>query len=520
MPAARASAHVMASIDNRGPFFAASCIPESSSGIRESHAEEDVPLDAFAVPLVRCGRTSGNCDGTDEDIAPDQGHRKTRRSEGHAYTSTNGSVRAHPQGLLRALCVVAMLLVPVLMLLVAVQSIHWMQSVHSTLAATAARNAATAFALSPKLAPGLTGATCDKMLRDPTSLLRRMWAADAWAKMQPGGSACWDVVRDGGGRHTQTPGHFFSETLKGAACKSNWFEGNVGRLGNVGQPPKFAEDAAALVGFDESIDAYCAAEVGKLDKYLRLRHAERCVKANLNILSLFGSRVPYNVCRNLEWQTCAAQGRLPGQGSAGIRFAKAPRTLDATGSSGKPLDGCCGWLPNSTLPPWSTAHRQHAYGFATDDVFFLEVCVFNQVCRNREDLFTLNAGDTFHCDFSEEYFHDLQGILLSPWSEPKEAMQCTRKAIHKMHAHNLCTRRGRLGTRRDDGGSDGGADDGTPGTAFCSCTDKESGRSDDGKPSCSMCWDAATLDADGKAPGDCSGVVGCNHQLYSFCHST
>ena len=72
--------------------------------------------------------------------------------------------------------------------------------------------------------------------------------------------------------------------------------------------------------------------------------------------SLFGSRVPYNVCRNLEWQRRAqSDGRLPGQGSAGIRFAKAPRTLDASGSSGKPFDGCCGWLPNSTLPPWSTA---------------------------------------------------------------------------------------------------------------------------------------------------------------------
>ena len=389
-----------------------------------------------------------------------------------------------------------------------------------TTAAAAARGAAAVSAPGPKPTPGLTSAKCDNILRDPTSLLRRMWAADAWAKMQPGGSACWDVMRDGGGTRKQAPEQFFSDTLKGAACKSNWFEGNEGRLGNVGQPPKFAEEAAALLGFDETIDAYCAAKVGKLDKYLRLRHAERCVKANLNILSLFGSRVPYNVCRNLEWQTCAAQGRLPGQGSAGIRFAKAPRTLDATGSSGKPFDGCCGWLPNSTLPPWSTVHRKHAYGFATDDVFFLEVCIFNQICRNHEDLFTMNVGDVFHCDFSEEHFHDLQKILLSPWSEPKDAMSCTRRVIHDMHARSLCTRRGRLETRRDDGRSDDGSHDRTAGApSFCSCTDKESFRSDGGKPSCSMCWDAATLDDPGaKAPGDCSGVVGCDHELCGFCH--
>ncbi len=65
-------------------------------------------------------------------------------------------------------------------------------------------------------------------------------------------------------------------------------------------------------------------------------HAERCVKANLNILSLHGERLPYNICRNLEWQTCAAQGKLPGQGTSKldgtldrtIKFAKAPRTLE------------------------------------------------------------------------------------------------------------------------------------------------------------------------------------------------
>ena len=31
-------------------------------------------------------------------------------------------------------------------------------------------------------------------------------------------------------------------------------------------------------------------------------HAERCIAANYNILSLYGDRLPYNICRNLEWQ--------------------------------------------------------------------------------------------------------------------------------------------------------------------------------------------------------------------------
>ena len=64
-------------------------------------------------------------------------------------------------------------------------------------------------------------------------------------------------------------------------------------------------------------------------------HAERCVRANVNILSLYGDRLPYNICRNLEWQMCAAQGKLPGQGTnldgtrdRTIKFAKAPRELE------------------------------------------------------------------------------------------------------------------------------------------------------------------------------------------------
>jgi hypothetical protein len=27
-----------------------------------------------------------------------------------------------------------------------------------------------------------------------------------------------------------------------------------------------------------------------------------CVRANVNILSLYGTAIPYNTCRNLEWQ--------------------------------------------------------------------------------------------------------------------------------------------------------------------------------------------------------------------------
>jgi len=133
---------------------------------------------------------------------------------------------------------------------------------------------------------------------------------------------------------------FFSDTLSGAHCDTNWYEGNNGDLGRV--TPSFAEPAPALLGFDSPIDTYCAANKppprqarGQRQHY---GHAGECVNANLNILSLYGDRLPYNLCRNLEWMTCAAKGLLPGQGWGGqvsraggsreIRFAFRPSDLD------------------------------------------------------------------------------------------------------------------------------------------------------------------------------------------------
>jgi|EP00966_Prymnesium_polylepis_P219264 hypothetical protein len=72
-------------------------------------------------------------------------------------------------------------------------------------------------------------------------------------------------------------------------------------------------------------------------------HAGGCVNANHNILSLYGERVPYNLCRNLEWMVCATQGKLPGQGGKTLRFAHVPSALKVMG--GKPLGQCGGWRP-------------------------------------------------------------------------------------------------------------------------------------------------------------------------------
>jgi len=241
-------------------------------------------------------------------------------------------------------------------------------------------------------------------------------------------------------------------------------------LGTVNGGPRFPRppgktSTPALLGFDETIDAHCATQLGGFDKGPG-GHAERCVAANRNILSLYGDRVPYNICRNLEWQVCAAQGKLPDQGSRTLIFAVAPNALDPSGATGKPLGACKGWVP-PRVPEGGV------YGYATDDIFYLEVCMLNQICTNGEQLFNLRAGEEFTCQYSSESFRELQRLLLTPAEPaPPTAARCTRTTLTTLQERKV---------------------------------------DDDGGPSCAACWRAS------RGPGDCSKLAGCNKGRCAFC---
>ena len=126
------------------------------------------------------------------------------------------------------------------------------------------------------------------------------------------------------------------------------------------------------------IDEYCNAT--------RFNHVASCVRANVNILALFGTEIPYNLCRNFEWQLCAAMGKLPGQGSTMIRFAVAPRGLQIDGPRG--LGSCGGYVP---LGVENCPHR----GYASSDIFFLEVrCSSRCLCLVRSPVTTVTASQT------------------------------------------------------------------------------------------------------------------------------
>ena len=105
-------------------------------------------------------------------------------------------------------------------------------------------------------------------------------------------------------------------------------------------------------------------------------------------------------------------GRLPGQLTKTIKFSVPPQSLDPGPSSKKPFGKCRGWRD------W---HTDCESGFATDDVFYLELCVYNQICTHGERLFTLGKGEAFTCKVNVRRFNELRDLLLETpdWGAPR-----------------------------------------------------------------------------------------------------
>jgi len=204
------------------------------------------------------------------------------------------------------------------------------------------------------------------------------------------------------GRTTRSA--FFEDAWLGTSCSRNWYTGNRGTLGTIGPASNQSREhytaaAPALLGFDESIDDYCFRHGGK-NPGGASGHAIACVRANINILSLYGRRIPYNTCRNIEWQICAALGRLPGQGSNAIRFAKAPGSLQPNDGP-HPIGSCSGYAP---LGCWN--------GYASSDIFFLESCFYSMMCRNRKQLFSMPVGEDWSCEPDRPGFERMRDMIL------------------------------------------------------------------------------------------------------------
>merc|ERR1712031_149562 len=108
----------------------------------------------------------------------------------------------------------------------------------------------------------------------------------------------------------------------------------------------------------------------------------------------------YNQCRNLEWQICAAMGKLPGQGGVEIQFATPPSSIAFDGP----------WFHHCT--GYKTAPCSSSHGFANDDVFFTEVCTYSIICSNGNELLDLSDGQSWRCNLSDSGMQWLKEKLL------------------------------------------------------------------------------------------------------------
>jgi len=191
---------------------------------------------------------------------------------------------------------------------------------------------------------------------------------------------------------------YFHELEDGQGCDQNWF---VGSLGGKNVLPTFTEAAPALLGFDESIASYCIGHPGDENppKGWERGHPSWCVNSNINILAIFNG--PYSLCANLKWQVCAAQGKLPGQrGQRIIKFARAPGNMPIADGP-HPFGKCSGFKPKGC-----------DYGYGTDDIYFLEICLYSFLCDNGADLFGLKVAAGFQCVLSQARFRLLRTLLM------------------------------------------------------------------------------------------------------------
>ena len=169
----------------------------------------------------------------------------------------------------------------------------------------------------------LTSNKCHALMSDPTSKFWTLWGSKAWEKLPNGENGCWT----GGG-------DFFENVLGGGQCDTNWYEGAKGNLGRPEMRPPFTAEAPALLGFDESIYAFCSTLVGQPTNFIKANGldfneelAQRCVDANINILRIISStRKPWTMCQNLRWVLCALTGKVS-RPSAPSRRAPTPTPL-------------------------------------------------------------------------------------------------------------------------------------------------------------------------------------------------
>lgn len=198
-------------------------------------------------------------------------------------------------------------------------------------------------------ATSLNSAKCSAHMRDPRHKFYTIWGRQGWRTRGYGQEACWG------------DGNWFDWVAGGNNCNQNWGP-------NLKAPTVF--------GFAESMEAFCNEKAGRGWTWNSGDPTWACGNAGLNILRT-GS---WNMCRNAEWMVCVVQGKAcwGGGGDGQILFSIAPSMLDMADFDS----------------------RQGFY--SENDIYYLEVCVLNEMCSNHDELFTKAVGEPFFCKFDRQ----------------------------------------------------------------------------------------------------------------------
>ena len=136
---------------------------------------------------------------------------------------------------------------------------------------------------------------------------------------------------------------------------------------------------------------FCNQRAGSVT--MRYNIHEACKHAGLNVLRIN----VWNMCRNLEWVLCAVRGGIAygGGGEPALLFTLAPQALDMR-----------------MFDEDGFHQARHSCGdYAENAIYYLEVCILNEICGNRDELFGTPMGQPFYCQLDLGGYQALIAVL-------------------------------------------------------------------------------------------------------------
>mmetsp|Transcript_6694 Transcript_6694/g.11491 ORF Transcript_6694/g.11491 Transcript_6694/m.11491 type:complete len:273 (+) Transcript_6694:103-921(+) len=161
--------------------------------------------------------------------------------------------------------------------------------------------------------------------------------------------------------------------LKDSRCENFWYDSfNCDRnwLTSTVEKQHDFDDAPAILGTEAEIANNCKCSPQALEGCT-------CADSNIQRLLMNGAltqgRSPWNTCIDSQFVVCAALGQLTNQRDNDIILAPAPKDLNMSSMTG----------PH-------------------DKAYVHQICLLNEVCENKDELFSMSSDKPFACKITRE----------------------------------------------------------------------------------------------------------------------